>query len=57
MEKYSDTVAVQMDSVIGSKGVKVVAAHLLVSVSLMLGFLPDVNISRSEIDIYDGLYQ
>ena len=45
-----------MDSVIGSKGGKVLLTIYFVNVSLMLGFLRDANTSKSVIDIYDELY-
>lgn len=57
MEKHPDTAVVQMDSVIGSKGGKVLLTIYFVNVSLMLGFLREANTSQSVIDIYDGLYQ
>lgn len=57
MEKYPDTAVVQMDSVIGSRGGKVLLTVYFVNVSLMLGFLREANTSKSVIDIYDELYQ
>ncbi len=39
MEQHPDTAVVQMDSVIGSKGGKVLLTIYFVNVSLMLGFL------------------
>ncbi len=56
MEKHTDTAVVQMDSVIGSKGGKVLLTVYFVNVSLMLGFLREANTSKSVIDIYDELY-
>lgn len=56
MEKHLDTAVVQMDSVIGSKGGKVLLTVYFVNVSLMLGFLREANTSKSVIDIYDDLY-
>jgi IS30 family transposase len=47
---------VQMDSVIGSKGGKVLLTIHFVSTSLMLAFLRDANTSQSVIDIWDTLY-
>ena len=38
MEQHPDTAVVQMDSVIGSKGGKVLLTIYFVNVSLMLGF-------------------
>ena len=57
IEKYPDTAVVQMDSVIGSKGGKVLLTIYFVKVSLMQGFLREANASKSVIDIYDELYQ
>lgn len=57
MEKHLDTAVVQMDSVIGSRGGKVLLTVYFVNVSLMLGFLRDANTSKSVIDIFDGLYE
>lgn len=57
MEKNPDTAVVQMDSVIGSKGGKVLLTVYFVNVSLMLGFIRDANTSKSVIDIFDSLYQ
>ena len=51
MEKYPDTAVVQMDSVIGCRGGKVLLAIFFVNVSLMLGFLREANTSKSVIDI------
>ena len=48
---------VQMDSVIGSKGGKVLLTVYFVNVSLMLGFLRDANTSKSVIDVFEGLYR
>ena len=45
-----------MDSVIGSKGGKVLLTIYFVNVSLMLGFLRKQIPSKSVIDIYDELY-
>lgn len=55
--EYVDTAVVQMDSVIRSRGGKVLLTVYFVNVSLMLGFLRDVNTSKSVIDIFDGLYE
>ncbi len=43
MEKHPDTAVVQMDSVIGSRGGKVLLTIYFVNVSLMLGFLREAN--------------
>ena len=47
MEQHPDTAVVQMDSVIGSKGGKVLLTIYFVNVSLMLGFLREANTSKS----------
>lgn len=52
MEKYPDFPIVQMDSVIGSKGGKVLLTIHFVDTSLMLAFLRDANTSQSVIDIF-----
>ena len=56
MEKNPDIAVVQMDSVIGNRGGKVLLTIYFVNVSLMLGFLRNANTSKSVIDIYDELY-
>lgn len=55
MEKYPDTPVVQMDTVIGSKGGKVLLTVHFVDTSLMLAFLRDANTSQSVIDIFSNL--
>ena len=57
MEKYPDTAVVQMDSVIGSKGGKVLLTIYFVNVPLMPVFWREANTSKSVIDIYDELYR
>jgi len=57
MGKYPDTAEVQMDSVIGTKGGKVLLTIYFVNVSLMIAFIRDANTSKSVIDVYEGLYQ
>ncbi len=57
MEKHPDTAVVQMDSVIGSRGGKVLLTVYFVNVSLMPGFLREANTSKPAIDICDELYQ
>jgi len=57
MEKNPDIAPVQSDTVIGTKGGKVLLTVYFVNVSLMLGFLRDANTSKSVIDIFDGLYK
>jgi len=57
MGKHPDTAEVQMDSVIGIKGGKVLLTIYFVNVCLMLAFIRDANTSKSVIDIYESLYQ
>lgn len=56
MEEHPDTPVVQLDSVEGIKGGKVLLTIHFVSSSLMLAFLRDSNDSQSVIDIFDRLY-
>jgi IS30 family transposase len=56
LEKHPDTAVTQMDSVIGSKGGKVLLTIFFVETSLMLAFLRDANTSKSVIDVYEELY-
>lgn len=56
LEQQPDTAVPPMDSVIGSKGVKVLLTVFFVEMPLMLAFLRDANTSKSVIDIYDELY-
>lgn len=51
-----DTAVVEMDSVIGSIGGKVLLTILFTNCSLMLAFLRDRNTSQSVIDVFDGLF-
>lgn len=46
-----------MDSVIGTKGGKVLLTIYFVNISLMLAFIRDANTSKSVINIYESLYQ
>ena len=55
MEKNPDTAVVQMDSVIGAKGGKVLLTIHFVESSLMLAFLRDANTSQSVIDVFNAL--
>jgi IS30 family transposase len=52
LEKNPDHPIVQMDSVIGSRGGKVLLTIHFVETSLMLAFLRDANTSQSVIDIF-----
>lgn len=55
MEKNPDLPLVQMDSVIGSKGGKVLLTIHFVETSLMLAYLRDANTSQSVIDIFSDI--
>lgn len=55
MEKQPDLPIVQMDSVIGSKGGKVLLTIHFVETSFMLAFLRDANTSQSVIDIFQDI--
>jgi transposase, IS30 family len=57
MNRNPDTAAVQMDSVIGSKGGKCLLTIHFVECSFMLAFLRDANTSKSVIDIFNHLDQ
>ena len=57
MERHPDASIVQMDSVIGAKGGKVLLTIHFVETSLMLAFIRNANTSQSVIDIFDGLYR
>lgn len=55
-EKYPDIPIVQMDSVIGNRGGKVLLTIHFVETSLMLAYLRDANTSQSVIDIFCAIY-
>ncbi len=55
ISNHPDTAVVQMDSVIGTKGGKVLLTIHFVESSLMLAFLRDANTSQSVIDIFNAL--
>ncbi|GKU32081.1 IS30 family transposase [Clostridium folliculivorans] len=57
MEKHPELSVVQMDSVIGSKGGKVLLTLHFVDTSLMLAFLRDSNTSQSVIDVFQHIYK
>lgn len=57
MSKEPGTQHVEMDSVIGSVGGKVLLTIHFVSCSFMIALLRDANTSRSVIDCFDDLYQ
>jgi IS30 family transposase len=56
MTAHHDTPIVQMDSVEGTKGGKVLLTLFFVEAEMMLAFLRDANDSRSVIDIFNRLY-
>lgn len=57
INKYPEKNIVQMDSVIGAKGGKVLLTLHFVNTSFMMVFLRDANTSRSVTNIFDGLYK
>ena len=57
MEEHPELPVVQIDSIIGSKGGKVLLTIHFVNTSLMLAFLREANTSQSVIDIFNVLYQ
>lgn len=56
MATHPDTPNVQMDSVEGTKGGKVLLTLMFVESEMMLAFLRDANDSKSVIDIFNRLY-
>jgi IS30 family transposase len=56
MKENTDIPVVQMDSVEGTRGGKVLLTLHFVESELMLAFLRDSNDSKSVIDIFEGLY-
>ena len=56
MALHPDTPVVQIDSIEGIKGGKVLHTIYFVNTSLMLAFLRDSNDSQSVIDIFDRIY-
>ena len=57
LSKEPGTQCVEMDSVIGSVGGKVLLTIHFVSCSFMIALLRDANTSRSVIDCFDDLYK
>ena len=57
MAEHPDLPVVEIDSVEGTKGGKVLLTIHFVSAQLMLAFLRDANTSQSVIDIFDQLYE
>jgi len=57
MDKHPEYSVVQMDSVIGSKGGKVLLTVHFVDTSFMMAFLRKANTSRSVIDVFNHLYK
>ena len=57
MEEHPDTAVVEMDSVEGIQGGKVLLTILFKSCDFMLAFLRDCNTARSVTDIFNNLYE
>lgn len=56
MMEHPDTPVVQMDSVIGRKGGKVLLTIFFQNCNLLLAFLRDHNTARSVTDVFEDLY-
>lgn len=56
MEGHPDASVVQMDTVIGAQGGKVLLTIHFVDTHLMLAFLRDANTAKSVTDVWDALY-
>lgn len=56
LQQHSDVSVVEMDSVIGRIGGKVLLTFMFKSCDLMLAFIRDRNTSQSVIDIFNRLY-
>lgn len=56
LQQHPDVSAVEMDTVIGRVGGKVLLTFLFRSCDLMLAFIRDRNTSQSVIDVFDWLY-
>lgn len=57
ISKHTETHTVQIDTVIGAQGGKVLLTMHFVECSLMLAFLRDANTSRSVTDVFEDLYE
>jgi IS30 family transposase len=57
LERNPDVPVVQLDSVIGTRGGKVLLTIHFVETSLMLAFIRDANTSQSVIDIFELLFK
>ncbi len=57
MEEHPDTPVVELDSVEGKKGGKVLLTVHFVKCEMMLAFLRDYNTAQSVIDVFDALYE
>jgi len=55
LDRNGDVMIVQMDSVIGKIGGKVLLTVHFVESSLMLAFLRDANTARSVTEVFEGL--
>jgi IS30 family transposase len=56
IQGHPDTAVAEMDSVIGSRGGKVLLTIYFTAASLMLAYIRDANTAKSVIDIFDGLF-
>ena len=56
MKKHSDTPLVEMDSLEGTKGGKVLLTIHFTDSQFMLAFIRDANTSQSVIDVFEKLY-
>lgn len=56
MERFPNQSAVQMDTVVGKRGGKVLLTLLFPQTELLLAFIRDRNTSQSVIDIFEQLY-
>ena len=57
LENNPDTPVIQLDSIEGKKGGKVLLTIHFVKCEMMLAFLRDANTAKSVSDIFDNLYQ
>ena len=57
LEEHPDTPVVQLDSVEGKKGGKVLLTVHFVKCEMMLAFLRDTNNAKSVIDVFNSLYE
>jgi IS30 family transposase len=57
IDKHPESNVVQMDSVIGTQGGKVLLTIHFVETSFMMAFLRDANTSQSVIDVFESLFK